>query len=279
MAKLEFDTYGKTKVRLMHVRRHRRGHEVREISVTVLFEGDFEIAFSEGDNSLVLPTDTMKNTVYVIARESRWSSIEELARALARHFLERLEHLERVIIEIEEVPWARIGDHATAFVQSGSERRYTKLAATPLIETFIAGIKGLQILKTANSAFSGFLRDEFTTLLETQDRLLGTVLEAEWTYAADGLTDEFAFNEVHEEIGRILLDSFAYHHSQSVQQTLFTMGQAVLDQVDTVLDIHLVMPNKHCLLVDLARFGLDNPNEVFVPTDEPSGYIEARMTR
>lgn len=279
MAKLEFDTYGKTKIRLLHVRRHRRSHEVREISVKVLFEGDFQTAFSEGDNSLVLPTDTMKNTVYVVARESRWSSIEELARALSRHFLERLEHLEKVIVEIDETPWARIGDHGTAFVQSGCERRYTKLSATPSVETFVAGIKGLQILKTANSAFAGFLKDEFTTLPETQDRLLGTVLEADWTYAADGLTDEFAFNEVHEEICRILLDSFAFHHSQSVQQTLFAMGQAVLDQVDTVLDIHLVMPNKHCLLVNLERFGLHNPNEVFVPTDEPSGYIEARMTR
>ncbi|HEX4769739.1 MAG TPA: urate oxidase [Bryobacteraceae bacterium] len=279
MAKLEFDTYGKTKIRLTQVRRYRRGHDIHEISVNILFEGDFEAAFSEGDNSAVLPTDTMKNTVYVVAHETRWTSIDELARALSRHFLNRLEHLEKVIIEIEEVPWERIGDHGTAFVQSGSERRYAKLTATRLNETFIAGITGLQILKTADSAFAGFLKDEFTTLPETHDRLLGTVLEADWTYAADAITDEFAFNEGHEEIRRILLDTFAYHQSQSVQQTLFAMGQAVLDQVDTVLDIHLVMPNKHCLLVDLERFGLDNPNEVFVPTDEPSGYIEARMTR
>jgi urate oxidase len=279
VARLEFDTYGKTKVRLTQVRRHRRGHDLREISVNVLFEGEFETAFSEGDNSLVLPTDTMKNTVYVVARQTSWSSIEELARGLARHFLERLEHLKKVTIAIEEVPWEHIGDHATAFMQSGPERRFVRLTATRLFETFVAGMRGLQILKTSHSAFAGFLKDEFTTLAETHDRLLGTVLEADWTYAPDGINDEFAFKEGYDEIRRILLDAFAYHDSQSVQQTLFAMGKAVLDRVDTVLDIHLVMPNKHCLLVNLERFGLDNPNEIFVPTDEPSGYIEARITR
>jgi urate oxidase len=275
LAKLVFDTYGKTKVRLTHVRRHTTGHEVRELAVKVLFEGDFEAAFTAGGNGSLLPTDTMKNTVYVVAKQVSWDSIEDLARALTRHFLTRVPHLSQVTVEIEEVPWEHIGEHATAFVQRGNERRYTHLAATRKLESFRSGLTNLQILKTANSAFAGFLKDEFTTLPETYDRLFGTILEAHWTY----LHADLQFNQLHSDIRDILLDSFAGHHSLSVQQTLFAMGQAVLDRISLVGDIRIIMPNKHCLLFDLKRFGLDNPNEVFVPTDEPSGYIEARIAR
>lgn len=279
MAKLESDTYGKTKVRLTQVRRAAARHEVREVSVKILFEGEFASAYVDGDNSGVLPTDTMKNTVYVVAKQSSWDAIEELARALGTHFLSRVPHLSKVLIEIDEVPWERIGQHSAAFVQRGSERRFARFTGDRLTETYVAGIVGLQILKSADSAFAGFLKDELTTLPETRDRLFGTVLEADWTYGPAVMNGTFAFNDKHAAIRRTLLDCFAEHHSLSVQQTLFAMAQAVLNQHEIVLDIHLVMPNKHCLLVDLKRFGLDNPNEVFVPIDEPSGYIEARITR
>ncbi|HTF65894.1 MAG TPA: urate oxidase [Edaphobacter sp.] len=265
----------KTRVRLTYVDRSHNPHQVRELSVAILFEGEFTAAYKDGDNSNVLPTDTMKNTVYVLARQLSWNSIEMFAQGIASHFLKRLPQVSQVSVNIEEVPWQQIPGHGAAFFQSRNGRRTTRLRATRALTIVTSGIKGLQIMKTADSSFAGYLKDEFTTLPETHDRLFLTALEAEWQYVerAD------SFNESHQEVRNILLDRFAQHKSLSVQHTLFEMGSAVLEKVDAVAEIYLVMPNKHCLLVDLSRFGLDNPNVVFIPTDEPSGYIEARITR
>jgi urate oxidase len=210
-----------------------------------------------------------------LARKNGVNSIEEFARDLARHFLSGVAHLSKARIEIKQVPWSRIGDSAAAFVQTGLERRSTSFAATRTREVFRSGMQDLQILKTADSAFSGFLKDQYTTLAETNDRLLGTVLQADWLYTGQDLD----FNKTHADIRSLLLATFAGHKSLSVQQTLYDMAGAVLKQFATVAEIHLVMPNKHCLLVDLAKFGLDNPNQIFQPIDEPSGYIEARLAR
>ena len=275
MAVITSDAYGKTRVRLTYVDRARIPHEVRELSVDILFKGEFADVYKMGDNASVLPTDTMKNTVYVLARRSRWDSIEVLAQGLAQHFLDLLPHLSQVHINIEQVPWRQIGQYGAAFAQTGSERRTTRLKASRSEINLSAGIKGLQILKTSDSAFAGFRKDNLTTLPETDDRLFGTVLEAEWRY----LDPDLPFNNTHSEIRGALLDCFARHKSLSVQHTLFAMGEAALERTKSIAEIHLVMPNKHCLLVDLSRFGLDNPNQIFVPIDEPSGYIEARIGR
>jgi urate oxidase len=275
VATIGSNTYGKTRVRLTYVDRTRVPHEVRELSVNILFEGDFSAAFKDGDNTNILPTDTMKNTVYVLARQLRWDSNEALAQAIACHFLGRLPQLSQVTVEIQEVPWQQIGTHSAAFSQAGNERRTTRLTAGRSHIDIRSGIKGLQILKTADSAFAGYMKDNLTTLPETHDRLFGTVLEAEWQY----LRGDIPFNDSYREIRAILLDCFAQHRSLSVQHTLFAMGEAVLERVEAVGDIHLVMPNKHCVPVDLSPFGLDNPNQIFVPIDEPSGYIEARISR
>ena len=81
------------------------------------------------------------------------------------------------------------------------------------------------------------------------------------------------------KIRETLLETFAHHQSKSVQHTLYAMGKAALDSNPEIDDINLSMPNKHCLLVDLSRFGQDNPNEIFVPVDEPHGNIQARLRR
>lgn len=275
MAIITSNAYGKTGIRLTYVDRSRDPHEVRELSVAILFEGEFAAAYEDGNNANVLPTDTMKNTVYVLARQLSWDSIEIFAQGIAQHFLERLAHVSQVSVNIEEVPWRQIVGHNAAFSQSGNERRTTRVRATRFGSIVTSGIKRLHIMKTADSGFAGYLKDEFTTLPETHDRLFATALDAEWQYVERDLS----FNESYREIFAILLDCFAQHKSLSVQHTLFAMSAAVLQKLDSVAEIHLVMPNRHCLLVDLARFGLDNPNMIFVPTDEPSGYIEARLSR
>jgi urate oxidase len=269
------NAYGKTHVRVTYVDRSRQPHDVRELSISIFLEGEFSAAYKDGDNSNVLPTDTMKNTVYVLVRQLRWDSVETLAQGIASHFLERLAHVSQVSVDISETPWQQIAGRATAFTQTGNERRTARLKVTRSCSVCRSGIEGLHIMKTADSGFAGFLKDEFTTLPETHDRLFATALRAEWRYASH----DVLFNQAHQQIRAILLDCFAQHKSLSVQQTLYAMGEAVIENVEAIDEIYLVMPNKHCLLVDLARFGMDNPNMIFTPTDEPSGYIEARMSR
>lgn len=275
MPELQFDTYGKTAVRLTYVDRTNARHEVRELNVNIFFEGEFAAPYLTGSNSSVLPTDTMKNTVYVLAKQLRWADIETFGRGITGHFLSRVPHLNQVTVRIEQVPWERIGEHPAAFRQVGAERRTAEIIATRSGRQFKSGMRDLQVLKTANSAFRGFMKDEWTTLGETDDRLFGTVVSADWTYSRVDID----FNATFTQIREALLEKFASHQSLSVQQTLFAMAEAVLSDCPAVHEVHLTLPNKHCLLVDLGRFGIENPNQIFVPVDEPSGYIEARVTR
>lgn len=274
MASLIFNRYGKTSVRLTQVLRKEDRDEITEVSVAILFQGDFAKSYIAADNSSVLPTDTIKNTVYAIARRHPIISIEQFGQNLGRHFLSQLPHLDRVEIEIEQKPWLRIANHGWTFVSGGEERRIASISLSRQDEQIASGVHGLEILKTGNSAFSGFLKDELTTLAETRNRLFGTVLDANWMYRSDAID----FNGTYEHVRGVLLDTFANHVSESVQHTLYDMAVAALKSCAALKEVHLVMPNKHRLLFDLARFGLDNPNQIFVPVDEPSGYIEARVS-
>lgn len=280
MVKLAENRYGKSRVRLVRVKRHADQHELREWTVQILLEGDYDSCFTAGDNSKILPTDTMKNTVYSLARNSSAESIEDFAKELASFLLSRNPQVSAAEVAISETPWDHLAlggkPHPTAFVQSSRETQTTavtqKRAGSPKV---VSGLDHLVILKTSGSAFTGYIKDSLTTLPETRDRLFGTAVRANWTYAAHALP----FAELRATIRNLLLATFAEHQSESVQHTLYAMAQNVLDHTPDVTDILLTMPNKHCLLVDLSRFGQDNPNEIFVPTDEPHGFIEARIAR
>jgi urate oxidase len=280
MIRLGENRYGKSRVRLVRVKRRGDWHELHEWTVQVLLSGDFASCFADGDNSKILPTDTMKNTVYSLARNSSAGCIEDFAKELAAFFLKRNPQTCSAEVSISESPWDRVvsagSAHPSTFIQSSRELRTANIAdkRDGKIEV-VSGLDNLVILKTANSAFAGYIKDSLTSLPETRDRLFGTAVSANWTYTSANLS----FSTLRATIRELLLDAFAGHKSESVQHTLYAMAQNVLDKVPEVKDIQLTMPNKHCLLVDLSRFGQDNPNEIFVPTDEPHGYIEARVRR
>lgn len=280
MAYLAQNRYGKSRVRLVKVTRLADRHEMKEWTVGVYLEGDFESCFTIGDNSKILPTDTMKNTVYFVARDSTATTMEEYAKELVDFLLSRNAQVSSASVEIVEKPWQHVpvhgAPHPTTFQQSGPDVHTCTVTRTQGGQFSIrAGVRGLVILKTTKSAFTGYIKDELTTLPETRDRLFGTEAEITWNYGHNNP----AFAEVREWIMRTLLTSFAEHDSLSVQHTLYAMGTDVLAAAPAVTEITLTMPNRHCLLVDLSRFGQDNPNEIFVPIDEPHGYIEARITR
>jgi urate oxidase len=280
MIELAENRYGKSRVRLMKVIRHDHGHDLRDWTVQVLLTGDFDTAHTLGDNSKILPTDTMKNTVYSIARSSKATSMEEYAKELADFLLERNPQVSSASVHVESAMWKRLTvdgkPHPSAFMRGSDELQTTTVErAQGGAFHILSGLDNLVVLKTANSAFEGYIKDSLTTLKETNDRLFGTAVSAEWRYTASDLD----FDPVRATIRETMLRTFANHDSKSVQQTLYAMAESALEEMTEIDDINITMPNKHCLLVDLSRFGQDNPNEIFVPTDEPHGYIQARVRR
>ena len=280
MAKLGSNRYGKHRVRLSRITRHGDRHDFNEWSVNVLLEGDFESSFTEADNSRVLPTDTMKNTVYYIARGSKATTIEEFAMELGDYLLANNVQVSGVKVEIKERTWERMvldgKAEDTTFKLGGPEMHTVRAVRDRDREWSIrSGVDGLTILKTTRSAFTGYIKDKLTTLKPATDRIFGTCATVTWEYAL--LKQDFA--NVRANVVESLLREFAGHDSLSVQHTLFDMGKAALDAVPEIARIELTMPNLHHLLADLSPFGLDNPNHIFVPIDEPHGYIEAMVER
>lgn len=274
------DNYGKSRVRLMKVARQGDIHELQNVTINIALEGDFDAIHTAGDNSLCLPTDTMKNTVYALAGQTQEiEEIEIFGRRLAEHFLAHNAQVSLVRIELAEHFWKRMkfdGElHPHSFVKGSGERRTAKIYAAREAVTIESGVDDLIVLKTTGSAFTGYIKDSYTTLPETTDRIFSTAIKAVWRYGnADAATGDAWRN-----IRQTILKTFAGHDSLSVQHTLYAIGEAVLEQFTEVEEIYFSLPNIHCLPVDISRFGLENDNRIFVPTDEPHGLIEARLTR
>lgn len=278
--KLIHNNYGKCRVRLMKVARKGERHELQNLTVKIAFEGDFTDVHKTGDNSLVLPTDTMKNTVYTLSQQTQEiEEIEAFGLRLTDYFLANNDQVSRVVIEIAEHGWTRINvggnPHQHSFVKGGEEKRTTKIDAARDGATVESGIEDLIVLKTTKSGFVGFIKDCYTTLPETTDRIFATSIKANWQYARH----EAATGDVWRGIRQTILETFAEHDSLSVQHTLYAMGEAVLEKFSGVAEIAFSLPNIHCLPVDFTRFGLENDNRIFIPTDEPHGLIEARLSR
>jgi urate oxidase len=279
-ARLGWNGYGKSEVRLVRVTREGSRHALTDLTVAIALEGDFEEAHTRGDNERVLPTDTMKNTVYAFAKERDPRRVEAFGLELARHFLEASPHAGRVRVSIAAHGWHRLSaggePHEHAFERGSQERRLARLAVSRGGgEEVEAGVEELVVLKTTRSGFENFPRDRYTTLKETSDRIFATSIRAVWRYGSAPAD----FDATFESARTALLETFADHDSLSVQHTLYAMGEAVLSRCQEVSEISLSLPNRHHLLVDLAPFGLENANEVFVATTEPYGLIEAVVTR
>ena len=276
-ARLAWNRYGKSSIRLVKVCRSADRHDVVDLTIDVQLEGAFEEVYAGGDNRSCLPTDTMKNTVYALARRHPIGHVETFAVTLADHFAGK-PAVERVRIAVSQARWARLAPagrpHPHAFVRDGDESWTAEVTRSRDGVDIASGLTNLVVLKTTDSAFAGYPRDEYTTLPETRERLLATSVTAVWQYRRGA--DDFG---ARERIRSALLDTFASHRSETVQHTLYAMAQAALAAASDVTGITLTLPNRHHLLVDLGAFGLDNPNEIFVATDQPFGLIEATVRR
>lgn len=274
---LSANRYGKAGIRLVKVRRARVPHDLVDLTLDVQLEGTFDPVYIEGDNTTCLATDTMKNTVYALARQDNLDHVEAFGSRLAGHFAAQ-PAVTRTRISIVEHRWERLAPagqpHPSAFVQPGGEQWTATITRAAGRTSVVSGLTNLVVLKTSDSAFAGFPRDPYTTLADTRDRILATAITAAWSYRPE--VQDFT---VRERIRQALVDTFATHHSESVQHTLYAMATAALAACPDILDITLTLPNRHHLVVDLSPFGLDNPNDVFVATDRPFGVIEATVRR
>ncbi|HET7325799.1 MAG TPA: urate oxidase [Nocardioidaceae bacterium] len=280
--------YGKSETRVVRVYRDTARHQIRDLNVSTALRGRFRDAHVDGDQKDVLPTDSQKNTVFSFAKEKGVDAIEDFALALADHFVAQVPAADGARVEIEEYGWDRIDvdgrGHDHSFVRSGSGVRTTVVNIDGVGASrrahVVSGVKDLVVAKTTGSEFHGFLKDTYTTLPETTDRILATSLVARWRYdTASAKTGDTDWDASYDAVKALLLRRFAEIHSYALQQTLYGMGTAVLEQHPKVAEIRFSAPNKHHVQVDLSPFGVDNPGEVFIAADRPYGLIEATVER
>lgn len=282
--KLISQNYGKQRVRVLKVLRPTGGaaagrYDVKELEVGVRLEGDFELSYSAADNSKVVPTDTMKNTVQVMAHRHLGLETEPFVLLLAEHFLATYSQIERVTLETSECRWGRLTvqgqPHDFAFSAEAARPVVRAVAARGNGVELCSGIEDLLVMKPTGSGFAGFPRDQYTTLPEAHDRVFATVIEASWRYASA----PSSYLVANETILAALLEVFAVPYSPSVQATLYQMAGAALAVCGEIDQVTLKLPNKHYLPANLAPFGLDGTGVSFLPTDEPHGQIEATVAR
>lgn len=271
--------YGKAETRVVRVVRDEPRHELRDLNVSTCLWGDFDAAHTVGDQSRVLPTDTQKNTCYAYAKEHGIGDIEDYAAVLARHFVDDIDSVDGARVEVEEYAWDRVvvhgREHDHTWVRRGGEVRTAVVTVVGGEAWVVSGLRDLVVLKSTGSEFAGFLRDRYTTLAETDDRVLATSLTARWRWT--GTIHDW--RAAYGGIRRVLVERFAEVHSLALQQSLWEMGRAALEAEPGVAEIRLSAPNKHHFAVDLAPFGLDNAGEVFHADDRPYGLIQASVTR
>ena len=291
--------YGKAETRLVSVTRDGETHALTDLNVSVSLSGDLAATHLTGDNAGVLPTDTMKNTVYAFAKEHGVGEPEEFALLLARHFVTTQPQIQTAQIRIEAYGWDRLGPHS--FRRRGDHIRLAAVTVTAEQEQVVSGVTGLTLLNSTASEFHGYPKDKYTTLPETRDRILATAVDARWRHLApvggfsgpsgasgtgvgsaggggrSGGTRDWA--ESFEGALEALTSAFVNTYSHSLQQTLFSMGSYMLSQRPEIAEIRLALPNKHHYLVDLSPFGLSNDNEVFLAGDRPYGLIEGTVSR
>lgn len=279
--------YGKAETRVVRIYRDTDRHEIRDLNVSTALRGDFAAAHLTGDQANVLPTDSQKNTCFAHAKEHGVGAIEDYALTLAGHFVSDIATVSRARVEVDEYRWERVPvggsggtGHAHTFLRAGHEVRTAAVTVergehSVPAQWVISGLKDLILLKSTGSEFTGFLKDRYTTLPETTDRILATSLTARWRYSAADVAWEEAFWQVRQ----LLLERFAQVYSRALQQTLQEMGAAVLAARDDIAEIRLSAPNRHHFLADLEPFGLENPGEVFFAADRPYGLIQCAVQR
>lgn len=296
MAYLQDSTYGKDNVRFLKVKKDPKNPQVQQVleaTVRVLLTGDFDVSYTEANNSTIVPTDTVKNTILVEARKNDVFPIERFASHLAQHFINKYSHVEGCNVHITQHKWSKytvngkLHDHS--FLKNGEDLRITELSYKRSGEfTLSSSLKDLTVLKSTGSGFTNYHLCDYTTLSPTEDRILSTDVDCVWKFdhrkigsikQIAKLADQGIFDEYFAKVGKITLDRFALENSPSVQATMYNMATDILDECPYVYNVSYSLPNKHYILFDLKWKGLDNPNDLFYPSPDPNGLIKCTVGR
>jgi len=271
--------YGKGRVRVMRIHRDGDTHEVSQLSVRAMIEGDFARAYTDADNSTAVSTDTIKNVVNIVARQNTGLCTEEFCQVLAKKYLDTYPQVASVAITAHETKWSRLSfagkPHPHSFVLDSNGKPTVEVAATRAGSTLASGIDGFTFMKSTQSGWEHYAKDSYTTLPETHDRMCATSMVASWKWSSKPAS----YPATNAKILETLLEVFATTYSASVQDSLYRMGEAALAAVPEISEISMACPNMHFILMNLSAFGLDNNNDVFLPTDEPHGQIECTVGR
>lgn len=286
--------YGKDNVRVYKVHKDESTgiHTVTEMTVCCLLEGDIERSYTVADNSVVVATDSIKNTIYIKAKEHPVNPPELYASYLGQHFLDTYAHISAANVSIAVKRWTRMvidgKEHPHSFYRDGEETRNVDARITRQGIEITSGIVGLLVLKSTGSAFHGFVRDEFTTLPETWDRILSTDVDASWRWntlpSVASVEQKVAqFDKAWEDARKITMKTFAEESSPSVQHTMYKMSEQILDAAPEVASVTYALPNKHYFEVDLSwHKGIKNTGkdaEVYAPQTNPNGLIKVEVSR
>lgn len=296
MSQLLDSSYGKANVKFLKVRKDVSNpaiQDVLEANCQVLLRGNFDVSYTEADNSPVVPTDTVKNTILVEAKKTNVWPIERFAGHLAKHFTEKYAHVLGVEITIVQQRWSKFAVngklHDHSFRHEGPETRRTHLEYSKVSGklSITSSIKDLTVLKSTGSMFYGYHQCDYTTLLPTKDRVLSTDVFALWKYEESlknldsvfKLADDGVFDSTYEAARKITLSRFALENSPSVQATMYNMASDILAQVPTIDSVTYELPNKHYILYNLQWKGIEENSELFYPSPDPNGLIKCTVGR
>jgi urate oxidase len=271
--------YGKGRVRVMRIHRDGDRHEVSQLNVKAMIEGDFARTYTHADNANSVSTDTIKNIVNIVARENTGLGTEEFCQVLAKKYLDSYPQVESVAITAHETKWSRLSfggkSHPHSFILDSNGKPFVEVTATRAGSTMSSGIDGFTFMKATQSGWEKYVKDSYTTIMETSDRMCATSMVASWKWSARPAS----YPSTNAKILTTLLEVFSTTYSASVQDSLYRMGEAALVAVPEISEISMACPNMHFILMNLSAFGLDNNNQVFLPTDEPHGQIECTVGR
>jgi urate oxidase len=271
--------YGKGRVRVMRIHREGGRHEVSQLNVKAMIEGDFARAYTDADNSTSVLTDTIKNVVNVVARENTGLCTEEFCQVLAQKYLDIYPQVESVAITAHETKWSRLSfggePHPHSFVLDANGKPTVEVTATRDGSAMASGIDGFTFMKSTQSGWENYFGDRYTTIPPTKDRMCATSMVASWKWSGK----PSSYLATNAKILATLLEVFGTTYSASVQDSLYRMGEAALAKVPEISEISMACPNMHFIPMNLSAFGLDNNNDVFLPTDEPHGQIECTVCR
>ncbi len=271
--------YGKARVRVMRIHRVGERQEVSQLNVQAMLEGDFARTFTHADNSDSVSTDTVKNIVNIVARENTGLGTEEFCQVLARRYLDLYPQVASVDVTAHETKWSRLSfggkPHPHSFILDSNGKPFVEVTATRQGSSLVSGIDGFTFMKSTQSGWEGYVKDPYTTIKETDDRMCATSMVASWKWSAKPAS----YPATNAKILATVLEVFSTTYSASVQDSLYRMGEAALAAVPEISEISMACPNMHFIPMNLTAFGLDNNNDVFLPTDEPHGQIECTVGR